>query len=1024
MHKKRVALTIVITLVAALLAGFAAGAASAGAPGGSYTATVKYYDDVMITYSLDYPSGGSWMGSGDIPIGGAGIASQLFCADPFVAFHSVAETTWSNTTTDTMSGYVAAAPWAVSGALRQNYDAVRWLVLNGYRGVYNHGSDDDAESKASVAWLQSLYPGVEGIDKTVALMATKVSIWKVLAGDSVNIIRTSLDPNRQAAFDALIAGMVTDALQNRETGRYMTELTVGIEEDKSGVTTAGGFTYVPLTVTVQLNNPGGTGSSSAAVDRVYLTVSGPDSELISFAGDTAGAQLPSGVIYGTDRSASYIEGGGFTDSGAEWTWTENVWMKIPAGRAPSYGDKLTVQAMAGATGVELCAGTPVTLVYGAGGVQDWDYVQAFIGAANDGISTSMYADGSLYTGDTPLGSIYIQKLLDSNSQADSDNEFTFAVYASSNSSFSSASRIDLTAHPVHAANSVDTVNNTFTLKHGGLAFIDGIPAGDYYWVEEFDSGMSEYDPPVFNIPVAASVVDSAAALQVPDGFCTTAFQMDDGDAMVTFFNSHKPQIRNARLRIGKVAIGLDPDGDALMNMMGEEFEFILQYREDEESEWKFYDLSGCFTAEPNANAPDGEFGGGRLVSDGKDGRFVLSHYGQAMIDLDPAFEYRVADEARENYASAYALGVFDGDEWHAVTGAPSNAYWKNRGNACVTNAFSVDPDGYYKLVFTNVDIPNFDLTISKTIEDPDRMEAISEFQIIYTSGGISAPFPWTIPLTADPSVYEAMLVTGGDGDSADVLIKDDNVLCVMNGESFTVTGLPAGHYTIRELTSDGFLAEYSINGGEVMKADEGSTGDIHLVSDMRVDFVNKAAQGDTVPETPEEPETPDSPEPEETPETNDVPGKPNIPPHIVFQEDKDHTHYPDIDFEAEQPDDSTPGGTDQGAPPTVTVPGNSLMPQHDDDGSVYFTEMDSDGMPLGEWRWDDGDDAWFFDDDIPLGDFDDFEEWDDEDEFFFDLPTTSGAIFPYWMLALSAFLLSAGLALEAARRHTAKKRKQ
>ena len=73
-----------------------------------------------------------------------------------------------------------------------------------------------------------------------------------------------------------------------------------------------------------------------------------------------------------------------------------------------------------------------------------------------------------------------------------------------------------------------------------------------------------------------------------------------------------------------------------------------------------------------------------------------------------------------------------------------------------------------------------------------------------------------------------------------------------------------------------------------------------------------------------------------------------------------------IDFNARQPDPNTPGGTDPGAPPVPTVPGNSLMPVIGEDGEVYFIEFDENGVPLGEWHWDD--DCWIFDDFIPLGD--------------------------------------------------------
>ena len=1024
MNKKSVSIIITI-LVVCMLTGILAVSASAGAPGESYTATVKYYDDVMITYSLDYPSGGSWNGNGDIPIGGTSIASQLYCADPFVAFHSMAEVSWTDTTTDKVAGYVVAAPWAVSAAMRQSYDAVRWIVLNGYHGAYNHGRDDDDESKESVAWLQGLYPDAGAIDKTVALMATKVAIWKTLAGDSVNIIRTSLDPTRNAVFETLVDAMVRDAFLGRVTGKDHTGIALAIDENGPAVT-SGGYVYIPLTITAQLENPG-AGAGAAAFDGVFLTASGPDSDSIAFTSGVEAAELPAaGAVYGTDQQAHFLDGGSFANSGGIWQWTGNAYMRVPSTRSPGYGDMLTVKAMAMAANVPLYPGTPVTLVYGGGGIQDWEHVQAFIGAAKDGMSTNLYAEASVYTGETVLGELSVRKFLDNGTVSDDDKEFSFFIEYSPNANFSGAARLDLSDHPVQGASDVIAADNVFNLKNGGMAVIEGVPAAYYYRVTELGDGLDGYETPVYTVNGS----DGVQAVQAAGGFSTSVFQMDGTAAAVTFNNSKSIQIQYAQLRIAKVAIGLDAQGESFVNMMGREFEFTLQCRTAQTEEWRPVDFRGHFYAETAANAPEGVFGGGRLTVDGSDGRFILSHYGQATIEVDPSCEYRVIEAANEDFASAYALSIYENGAWRAMSNAPSNSYWKNRGQQRITDEFSLSPDGYYKLVFTNADIPSFDLTISKTVtgaqsasgsgagsESASGSGAASadefyEFEIINTAGGISTSTPWTVPLTTDPNYFNAMLVKGANGLSLEGRITGGSggtVLRLKHGETAIITALPAGHYTVRELAKEGYTAEFRIDGGALAQATGGSTTDIHLLSDTRVEFVNSVKVDSVKTEEKEDtqkPETPESKEKPDIPETTVTPdGKPDIPAHIVFPEDKDHTDYPDIDFTGTQQNASTPGGADRGAPPVMHNPGDTLIPQYDDDGNIFFIEIGPDGIPLGRWYWDEDDMLWVFDEDVPLADF----------------PNTGGPGFPYWMMAVSACMLYMGIALGAQRRRAVKR---
>lgn len=58
----------------------------------------------------------------------------------------------------------------------------------------------------------------------------------------------------------------------------------------------------------------------------------------------------------------------------------------------------------------------------------------------------------------------------------------------------------------------------------------------------------------------------------------------------------------------------------------------------------------------------------------------------------------------------------------------------------------------------------------------------------------------------------------------------------------------------------------------------------------------------------------------------------------------------------EAPPVYTPGGSDPSEAPNPTVPGRTLVPS--EEGG--FIELSEDGVPLGEWTWDDGEEEWVF----------------------------------------------------------------
>jgi hypothetical protein len=66
-------------------------------------------------------------------------------------------------------------------------------------------------------------------------------------------------------------------------------------------------------------------------------------------------------------------------------------------------------------------------------------------------------------------------------------------------------------------------------------------------------------------------------------------------------------------------------------------------------------------------------------------------------------------------------------------------------------------------------------------------------------------------------------------------------------------------------------------------------------------------------------------------------------------------------------DGTSSGGTDPSVPPVPTGAGNALAPVADTSGGAAYVEIGEDGTPLGEWHYDDGQNAWIFDAYTPLG---------------------------------------------------------
>ncbi|MCL2700026.1 MAG: hypothetical protein FWE68_06920, partial [Defluviitaleaceae bacterium] len=76
---------------------------------------------------------------------------------------------------------------------------------------------------------------------------------------------------------------------------------------------------------------------------------------------------------------------------------------------------------------------------------------------------------------------------------------------------------------------------------------------------------------------------------------------------------------------------------------------------------------------------------------------------------------------------------------------------------------------------------------------------------------------------------------------------------------------------------------------------------------------------------------------------------------------------------------------------------NTLIPVYDDEGT-YFIEMDDEGVPLGEWSWDDDELMWIFDQDTPLG------EWT--------MPMTGEVMLTQYLILLGAIMIGLGIVLK------------
>jgi len=914
-----------VLLLAVVLSGgmlFSAGAVPAygASNAATFTTKMKFYDNVKASYSYNYANGDVWTSSADIPIGGASNGNglnfgQVYCIDPFVPYHSQADSTtwagpttkdyegntWGATTTDTKGDYVSVAPWEMSGEMQKNANLVSWLVLNGYRGDFRNESGDENESKASVKRLNDLYASEVGgtIDKTTALMATKIAIWKAVTddgnGNSINVTGTSLDSNpaARAKLDKLVAALVRDAKADKVVSGVTPASQLDLHIDNTHIDTLndhhnGYYYYGPMTVTA-------TGDGASKVTEAFLTASGFASRsagaaFVTTTGATdAGTPLSSANLYGTNQSTQYTGG---SVSGSAWT-SAPFYLRVPDTRALQL-DQLSVKAMTKAPDIPVTQGTPVFLVNEKDGIQDWNTVQAFAGAAEQNTSVDLYAEDSVRTtSDTNLGQLYVQKQVENDTPIASDESqaFTFKVYyqyhpanADEAVDFSHATELNLTDHPASGAVSVNASNNTFTLKNGGLALIDNLPIEDYYyWVVEVGPLPAGFTSRSYAIPLAATPVARGPDTRLAIGSDGVAgpFQLNEDSeiGMATFYNTK--DANKAYIQIAKYAMDVDGDGYSPGGALAKEFNFKLEYSKDNGATWSAYPLSAANFVSKGGSSADG---GGSIVN-GKNGEFTLHTLEQAFIEVDPSsgYQYRVV-ELDPNVGWWTSLGITGQDSkgsWTIPAAAKNAPIWIGPGDR-VSDAIVPEAGGSYLFTYANYGGNSYDLTLSKTVAG-DAATAADRAKL----------FPFTLshkipadPQTGAPEIAEPVMLSaeggwvtlpglgeymswkvdikGADGKmlsqeavAARIKAQDIDmswynekwgtvsmpvVLELKHGEVATVKNLFGGQYEVREIRSEADAARYTTTYAYTKdkKVTEGSgaTVDIPFDSAQQVAFTN------------------------------------------------------------------------------------------------------------------------------------------------------------------------------------------
>jgi len=608
--KKKISiLTAVLTI--AILAGVLLYSVLAADPPEPYTVLVKYYDSVSTHYRLVELNGTLFDHPTDIPVGGIGrigasppvggftevLAQQAYCIDPFVPFRSAQGTqsaeigpvvpttgyngylatfglyggitstdknyfaggeTWGEATTDWRGGYHAVPPWVMSDALKDNAAAVWWLVYNGYRGDFRA---HEAESQASLTRINNAYGGAEGtdeyIDKTMAMMATKIAIWRVLTNDDASIFRlVAAGPNanfsdaRQKVYSDLVDALVNDAKKANMgtppigTDGY-TKMTLTLDATHMLSTDAADedpqFAYYgPILLNAAVEN--GVDVNGKEIN-VFLSATGPFSDGVGFAtlSGAAYSELPTKPLPNSGGQQLHCVSRTFSGSICA---IDDLYLKVPISRMEALGQDLVpnelllVRAMASALDIGVVEGTPVPIAALSGDdVQDWDVAQAFVGAAASGASINMFAEIAVRTQEDFDGEITITKNLTEANTADAGRRFQFTLLYGPSPYLSAATQVDLDLHDISpAANRIGETNNFWLTSNSAAIKITNLPEHFFYWLVELREGMGDFNAPMYDvragIPEAGVAFPArAVAIDSPvNGYRTCHIRLDEANA--------------------------------------------------------------------------------------------------------------------------------------------------------------------------------------------------------------------------------------------------------------------------------------------------------------------------------------------------------------------------------------------------------------------------------------------------------------------------------------------------------------
>jgi hypothetical protein len=772
-------------------------------------------------------------------------------------------------TTDTMHDYEFAAPWAVSSSLAYNRTAVEWLVLNGYRGDY---MANDATSQQSVARMQSLYPAIlGGLDaaaaKRICFMATKVAVWKALEGDHVQISSSSLPASQQPVMDNLITALLADASADRSVlGTQRTTMTETIDDNLPGhaasLHAAGGGTglayYGPLQLSVTVSNYYSSGYGS--LDQLFLTAEGLNSEnvrFVTFGGVTTfppatpATPLPTGQASGTTTTGQYFSAADctVTSAGSTTTWTSPVfYMQVPEDRGPvptspaTAADQLTIHSMTKLEDVGLVAGTPVTLVWAdSSGIQDWNHVQAYMGAANDGYQTNLYTTAALPLGTTALGHLQISKKVENTTPDDGAQDYEFAVYRADSSSGPFTEQVQLTANNTFSANSVDPVRDVFSIKRGNTATIRDLPAG-WYQVVEINTGIA-LDSVTFQVDDTLGNLSAPAATTIGSGnYLADAVELKDvvppsdynlNPRLVVFTNTKpKPDIR---IYIQKLAFEIT--NDARIYDRGSAYNFRLESSIDG-TNWAPVDLTGV------------NFGGAdSRVVDASAGQFSMFTTGGCYIDPPSprsGERYRITElDPDSDQVPSYSIMGQDGS---GITNYEDTSF-AQAGARLSTSGFPALTHQTYFTAFANAKTVTGKISLQKQVlRDgvPDASNSdLFPFRVTYIDNTTGSGTRQDVPLATNPAMaFPKSVSFFVDGVTPDRLTNPDangfpTVIWLKQGETASIIGLPESTYQITEYPTGTAVGNgYSTSNRVILDATSAQMGTADGTTTPTLDLIN------------------------------------------------------------------------------------------------------------------------------------------------------------------------------------------